>query len=128
MTAIDELAPYMRFISVSVQFEGIHCYPEAPDEVSFLRNPHRHMFHVKAKIEVFHDDRELEFILVKRDLEAFIHSQPENLNHCSCEMIANKIAFHLHHTYERADTKTRRMVIEVYEDGENGAVMFYGNN
>ena len=121
-----QLVPTARFISVSTQFEGIHCYPEAPAGVEFLRNPHRHMFQVTAKIEVFHDDRELEFILVKRDLEAFIRSQSENLNYCSCEMIVNKLAFYLNRQYERIDSKARRLVLEVYEDGENGAVMFYG--
>ena len=39
-------------IWVTFQKEGIHKYPDAPDEVDFLRYPHRHMFHFKVQIEV----------------------------------------------------------------------------
>jgi hypothetical protein len=40
-------------IWVTFQKEGIHCYPAAATddklkEVSFLANPHRHMFHFKV--------------------------------------------------------------------------------
>ena len=31
-------------------------------DVSFLGTPHRHIFHFKVYIEVFHDDRDIEFI------------------------------------------------------------------
>ena len=104
-------------IFVTTQFEGIHCYPDAPDEVAFLRSPHRHMFHVKYEVEVFHDDRELEFILVKRALEAYVPIL-KNLEHKSCEMIARAIM-------EWSDNKygIRHVRITVSEDGENGAVL-----
>ena len=61
-------------IWVTFRREGIHCYPEAatnPDleDVAFLSNPHRHMFHFKVWIDVKHDSREIEFIQFKRWLE-----------------------------------------------------------
>jgi hypothetical protein len=59
-----------KFIEVTWQFEGLHCWPSAPDEVAFLRSPHRHIFHCRARLEVFHQDREVEFILLKRNLES----------------------------------------------------------
>ena len=46
-------------IWVTFQKEGIHKYPDAPDEVDFLRYPHRHMFHFKVQIEVYNDDRDI---------------------------------------------------------------------
>ena len=55
-------------IWVSFRKEGIHAYPAALTEpeledVKFLGHPHRHMFHFKVWIQVFHDDRDIEFIL-----------------------------------------------------------------
>ena len=59
-------------IWVTFRREGTHKFPAAltdpkfktGDEydVSFLGYPHRHMFHFKIAIEVFHDDREIEFM------------------------------------------------------------------
>ena len=67
------------FIWVTFQKEGIHCYPAAAtdpklktgdwDDVSFLGTPHRHIFHFKVWIEVFQNDRDIEFIQVKRWIE-----------------------------------------------------------
>ena len=58
-----------RSIWVTFRKEGIHQYPAAltdPNlatgdeyDVSFLGHPHRHIFHFKVQIEVFHDDREI---------------------------------------------------------------------
>jgi hypothetical protein len=68
-----------KMIWVTFQKEGIHKYPAAltdPNlatgdeyDVSFLGYPHRHIFHFKVAIEVFHDDRDIEFIQFKRWLE-----------------------------------------------------------
>ena len=38
-------------------------------DVSFLGYPHRHIFHFKVMIEVYHDDRDIEFIQFKRWME-----------------------------------------------------------
>ena len=57
-----------KYIWVTYQKEGIHRYPDAPNGVEFLRYPQRHMFHFKGQIDVFHDDRDIEFILFMREL------------------------------------------------------------
>lgn len=111
--------PNMQFIIVRTQFEGIHCYPAAPEEVAFLRHPHRHMFHVEVEIEVFHDDRELEFIMVKRDLDKFLQSIKAVLT-ASCEMIACKIQSYIKEQYP-SGSHSRFVNVKVFEDGENGA-------
>lgn len=110
-----------KFIFVTFQKEGIHCYPEAPAGVEFLRNDHRHIFHFRIDIEVWHDDRDIEFILFKRELEA-LHGENGtlDLNFKSCEMLANDLAEYIQDAYPGRDLK-----IEVSEDGENGAVMYY---
>ena len=60
------------FIQVRSSSEFIHFYPDAPEEVAFLREPHRHILQISAEIEVFTSDRELEFIIVKRELEKWL--------------------------------------------------------
>jgi hypothetical protein len=109
-----------KFIFVTFQKEGIHCYPDAPEGVEFLKHPHRHMFHFRVDVEVFHNDRDIEFILFKRELEALYSGGILQLDYQSCEMIANDIAAYIQETYPGRDTK-----IEVSEDGENGAVAYY---
>lgn len=110
------------WIYITTQKEGIHCYPAAKDieEVNFLQHPHRHMFHFKVKIEVFHDDRDIEFILLKREVEHWLDSIYD-IDYKSCEMMANDIYDYIYGIYPGRD-----MVVEVSEDGENGAIVeFY---
>ena len=69
-----------RKIWVTFRKEGIHRYPGADTDpalatgdeydVSFLASPHRHMFHFRVWIDVWHNDRDIEFIQFKRWLEA----------------------------------------------------------
>jgi len=85
-----------KMIWVRFQREGIHCYPLALTEpsladVKFLGNDHRHIFHFKVSIEVFHDDRDIEFIQFKRWLQSLYNGVLE-LNHQSCEMLADRLA------------------------------------
>lgn len=103
------------FIGVSLQKEGIHNYPDAPEGVEFLRHPHRHMFHFEIEVAVTHDDREIEFILFKRDIDRFLNDG-ENWGHRSCEMICDVI-----NRYVRTTYGNRHMNIKVSEDGENWA-------
>lgn len=107
----------MTTVIIKAQFEGIHNYPDAPEEVAYLKHPHRHMFHVECEIEVFHFDRELEFILVKNRIMQEFEQQ---LSHKSCEMIAKEIQSFIKSEYSVANYD-RRVNVGVYEDNENGA-------
>lgn len=109
-----------RMIYVTFQREGIHRYPDAPEDVAFLRHPHRHMFYFKVWIEVFHDDREIEFIRFKRELEGLYADGALQLDHRSCEMIADELHGVLNTRYPNRD-----IWIDVGEDGENGAFIRY---
>ncbi len=107
----------LRFIEVRHRFEGFHKWSMAPDEVKFLRDLHRHEFHVRLRMQVSHNDRELEFILVKRWLATYLAVQ--SLNEIgSCEMLAERIITFAHKEYG-----FRSIECEVSEDGENGAVL-----
>ena len=111
-----------KSIFVTYQREGIHKYPAAENMpgIEFLANPHRHMFHFKITLQVFHDDREVEFILFKRELERQYDQGTLQLDYKSCEMMADDIA-----SYIMAHYPGRDLTVEVSEDGENGAICFY---
>ena len=119
-----------RQIWVTFRREGIHKYPAAlidpklntKDEydVSFLGYPHRHMFHFRVAIEVFHNDRDIEFIQFKRWLENLYGLGTIELDYKSCEMIADDL-------YQQIALRfpNRFVIIEVSEDGENGCRIEY---
>ena len=117
-------------IWVTFTKEGIHCYPDAAinpslatgDEydVSFLASPHRHIFHFRVAIDVFHDDREIEFIQFKRWLVNLYVNNTLQLNYKSCEMICDDLYLQIAQKYPN-----RAVWIEVSEDGENGALIQY---
>jgi len=116
-----------RQIWVTWQREGIHKYPAALTEpaladVQFLGYPHRHMFHFRVWIDVFHNDRDLEFIQFKRWCESLYSSDNSvlSLDHKSCEMIADDLYIQIAGRYPG-----RVVHIEVAEDGENGALIQY---
>lgn len=101
-------------IVVRTNFEGIHQYTNAPEEVDFLRYPHRHIFYVEAEIEVKHDDRELEFVIVKRAINRFLFGKPFTVQY-SCEQMAKDIIGMLEEKFGE-----RHITVGVYEDNENG--------
>lgn len=117
-------------IWVTFRKEGIHRYPAAGQDpkltsgdqydVSFLQYPHRHIFHFKVYLEVFHDDRDVEFIQFKRWLENLYNLGTLELNHKSCEMMADDL-------HEKITSRyiNRKIWIEVSEDGENGCLKQY---
>jgi len=109
-----------KFIWVTFQREGIHKYPDAPDGVEFLKYPHRHIFHFRVELEVFHDDRDVEFILFKRELEALYGNGTLELDFKSCEMMAEDLSEFIMENYPGRD-----LIISVSEDNENGCKCYY---
>jgi hypothetical protein len=117
-----------KMIWVKFEKEGIHCYPAAATDpnlatgdeydVSFLANPHRHIFHFRVWIGVEHSDRAIEFIQFKRWLENLYSQGTLQLDYKSCEMMAEDL-------YEQIAAKHpgREVWIEVSEDNENGALI-----
>ena len=112
-----------KFIWVTFQKEGIHQYPDAPEGVEFLKFPHRHIFHFKVQLEVFHNDRDVEFILFKRQLEKLYVSEALTLLHKSCEMISDELALTIQTLYPGRD-----LIITISEDNENGSTCYYPNS
>lgn len=100
-------------IIVNLNVEGIHYWADCPlEEVSFLKYPHRHMFHIELQKRVSHNDRDIEIIMLKRDIKNYLGNEPINFEGRSCEMIAEDLL-----------NKFEACYVKVLEDGENGAVV-----
>lgn len=107
------------YIVSRVQVEGFHLWKNAPLEYHYLSNPHRHIFKVTAIREVFHDDRDVEFIHFARQIKDYLEGEyfSETWNAClfgsrSCEMIARELL----EVFELTEC-------EVSEDGENSGLV-----
>lgn len=115
-------------IFVTFQKEGIHKFPEALtspqfatgdwDDVSFLGHPHRHIFHFRVEVPVSHSNRDIEFIQFKRWLERQYNEEGTlTLDYKSCEMMGEDLIEIIHKKYPHLE----QIIVEVSEDGENGA-------
>ena len=110
-------------IIVTLQVEGVHHWPDAKNvfpEVAFLSDLHRHMFHITCKKRVNHDDRDVEFIMFKRDISDYITAKywrevirVHDFKSKSCEMLAKELV-------EEFDLE----YCSVFEDNENGAEVY----
>jgi len=107
-------------IIVNFQLEGLHCWPAARQllpNVGYLSDPHRHVFYFTAKKRVYHDDRDIEIIMFKRQIADYLTKKYFdhtvnccNFNSNSCEMLANELQLKFELTY-----------CSILEDNENGA-------
>lgn len=102
-------------IEANLQFEGIHHWSNADTipGVSFLKYPHRHIFHIRLRKVVQHDDRDIEFINFKSQVEEYVGGWRMNLGAKSCEMIAMELL-----------KMFKCSSVRVMEDGENGAIVY----
>ena len=117
-------------IIIRFQLEGFHNFPRAKEifpAVGFLSDRHRHIFHFELEKKVNHNDRDVEFILFKREVMSWLvdifgtsysDDNPPFAYYCdfgamSCESIASELL-----------TKFDLESCSVFEDGENGARVF----
>lgn len=105
-------------IFVRTILEALHEWKDAPEEVYFLRNTHRHLFHIKVTWNVDHNDRDKEFFIMQDKLQSFLNSfywiQEDGYHHVqSCEQVCEDVL-----------TAFKDAVsCEVSEDGENWAIL-----
>lgn len=108
-------------VVVKLQVEGLHQWKDAPDgPISFLREPHRHIFYIQCEKQVNHADRDIEIISLKREIEEYlmvrfyaVELKIHNFMGMSCEMIGLILV----------DTFNLSFC-EVLEDNENGARIY----
>ena len=128
----DRVNKASRMVWVTFEKEGLHKYPAALDDpklatgdkydVSFLGYIHRHIFKFRVWIEVFHDDRDIEFIQFKRWMNELYEGEL-NVDFQSCELIRDDLYLKIQERYP-----SRNVWIEVSEDGENGALTTYSKD
>lgn len=110
-------------VIIKLSIEGLHNWPEARNmfpEVAFLSDMHRHVFHFTLKKRVYHDNRDIEFIMFKRDVEQYLRGKFWREDYrclmfgpMSCEMIAKQLLECFECEY-----------VSVWEDNENGAEVY----
>ena len=116
---------------VRFQFEGWHRWKDAPeiDEktgyyLDFLRNIHRHIFHVEIWISQKHNERDIEYLSFKNwlidPIQDTVYTTVQDrfgiTEEDSCETMATKIKKFIKDSYP-----DRKVKVFVFEDGENGA-------
>lgn len=101
---------------VRFRIPGFHRWPDAPPPRAYLRARHRHLFHVELELELFGDDRDVEF----HDLLDVARTAwgPRDQDHgsASCEMLAQRLGDLIADQYPG-----RTNIVCVFEDGECGA-------
>jgi len=103
----------IKTIIIKYNFEAIHHWKECPiEEVSFLKDKHRHIFYVEAEKEVFHNNRDIEIIMLKREMEKYSKKKYDYETQ-SCEDIAENLL-----------NKFNLKSCSVLEDNENGAKIY----
>lgn len=110
----------MRKSDIFVRFvkAGFHLWPNAPPSRAYLAQRHRHLFHVEVRVEVRHDDREIEFHDLLEEAEDLFEIADDTM---SCEMMARVLANRLMALHDQ-----RIFAVTVSEDGECGATVSSG--
>lgn len=94
-----------RFIIVRDNTDGTHRWKNAPKNVGYLAQSHRHKFFYEVKVEVNHSDRDVEFFTLKNEINEFINekfpideiTKIHNFGERSCEMISEELGRYLIH-------------------------------
>lgn len=107
-------------VKINLSVIWLHHRPECPiEEVSFLKDKHRHTFTISCEKEVSHNDRDVEIIMFKNVIKQYLEDEYYDQEQMildfwrmSCEDIANELVemFWLYYC-------------EVLEDWENWAVV-----
>ena len=107
-----------RHIWVTFQRVGFHCYPNAPEDVSYLSSRHRHLFKFKVSVSVTHNEREIEYHQFLNWLNDLYDQSTLDASNKSCESLAEELINCVLNKYPG-----RAVTVEVSEDGECGSVL-----
>lgn len=105
-----------RYVDTYNVVEGFHYYPGAPEFCAYLSARHRHLFVIRCKFEVTHNDREIEINDAQHQIAAKLHEYygtPCEFCSLSCESIAQFLLNNFESMVE----------CQVLEDGYGGATL-----
>lgn len=100
--------------------EGLHFWKEAPEHLDYLKNKHRHIFHIICEWEVTDENRQIEIIETQHMVEKYFdkyYNQKYSLcdfDNMSCEQICSELL----EQYSNEGLKK----VTTLEDGYGGAV------
>lgn len=103
-----------KFITIKLIYEATHNWPKCNlKEVKYLRSEHRHNFYIELSKEVSHNEREIEIIMFKHQVERFLQKKfNHKLGGMSCESLAELLL-----------NKFNCSIVKVLEDNEVGAAI-----
>jgi hypothetical protein len=111
------------YLVINTQFAAVHHWPlcDIEHSQSYLRHPHRHLFFIRMKWQVSHENRELEFIELKNQVDDFLRNKYDTfkkqrystpfVGSTSCEELACILL----------EAFPNAFYCRVMEDNENGA-------
>lgn len=116
-----------KYVIVKTQFAALHRWATIPEDHPswYLKNYHRHVFHIELRFEVTDNDRQIEFFDKKEKVESYLYKEypikftrsndlPKLVN-ISCEMLAEQLLL---------EFKPDGCVwVRVLEDGDMGAIV-----
>lgn len=105
-------------VVVRARWVGFHQWSSAPEQLAYLRDLHRHEFHVELSLRVNSEHREVETHTLKRQLLSFLDSTyPAGVvGEASCETMCLSICNHFGGVVR----------VSILEDGESGAEVTRG--
>lgn len=115
-----------KFVIVKTQFEALHQWKTIPTghPSAYLKNIHRHMFHIEMRFLVNDSDRQIEFFDMRQKVNKFLVSYYDlrdlpsglpMLTNTSCEMIGETLL----EFFKQCGCRW----VQVLEDGEMGAIV-----
>jgi len=118
------------FVYCTFQKEGYHFFPGADTnpiyatgdeyDVSALGHRHMHYFNFKVWVQVTHENRQIEFIQMRRWIEDLYSKGILELDNQSCEMMSDALYEKLIDRYPGMEIK-----IDISEEGINGSYTEY---
>jgi len=118
------------FVYCTFQKEGYHYFPGADTnpiyatsdeyDVSALGTRHMHYFNFRVWVQVTHENRQIEFIQLRRWIENLYRKGILELDHQSCEMMSDALYEKLADRYPGMEIR-----IDISEEGINGSYTEY---
>jgi hypothetical protein len=115
----------MNKIEVREIVLGVHNWSNCPHkEVDFLTYPHHHDFVIRVSCEVDHNDRDVEFIMLRIWVKKFIKNRYNIKDEIvyfgsrSCEMISDDITKGLIETYGEKKWKVNVSEDDIQRGGQ----------
>jgi len=76
----------------------MHCWPGAHEERAYLRDPHRHLFHIAVVVRVNHDERDVEWHDLNQVAQDIVNEMADEIRDGlhqfgarSCETLARQL-------------------------------------